>query len=137
MSKRILCAVDGSEPSNRAVAEAAEMAGAEGAELILLVVDQVLLEPRMAPVHTFGGNRIKETLSEAEAKAKKAGAKNIVKASVASRDVGRAVLNYAEEHGVDHLVVGTGEKSAGTRLIVGSVSHDLVVRAHCSVTVAR
>ncbi|GFO81917.1 universal stress protein [Methyloceanibacter sp.] len=137
MSKRILCAVDGSEPSSRAVAEAAEMAGAEGAELILLVVDQVRFEPRLAPVHAFGEKRINEILSESEAAAKKAGAKNIVKASVTSRDVGRAVLNYAEEHGVDHLVVGTGEKSAGARLIVGSVSHDLVVRAHCSVTVAR
>lgn len=137
MSKKILCAVDGSEPSNRAVAEAAEMAGAEGAELILLVVDQVMFEARMAPVHSLGEERVKEILSAAEQLAKLAGAKTIVKASVASRDVGRAILNYAEDHGVDHLVVGTGEKSAGTRLVVGSVSHDLVVRAHCSVTVAR
>ncbi len=49
----------------------------------------------------------------------------------------QAILDYAQEHGVDHIVVGTGEKGMATRLVLGSVSHDLVVRAHCSVTVAR
>lgn len=137
MIKRILCAVDGTQSSKHAVTEAAEMAKSERADLILLTVDQVIVEPRMASVHVFGAERVQKILSAAEVEARQSGAPKVATASVSSRDVARAILNYAEEHGVNHIVVGTGDKSAGTRLIVGSVSHDLVVRAHCSVTVAR
>lgn len=137
MTNKILCAVDGTESSKHAVTVASEMAKSEGADLILLTVDQVVVEPRMAPVHTLGVREVEKILSAAETEARKSGASNITTATVASRDVARAILNYAEEHEVSHIVVGTGEKSVGTRLVVGSVSHDLVVRAHCSVTVAR
>lgn len=137
MTKKILCAVDGSEASKHAVVEASEMAKALGAELVLLAVDQVIFEGRSAPVHKLGAEGTQKVLDAAQATAQTAGVTKVAVASVARRDVGRAILNYAEEHGVDHIVVGTGEKSAGTRLVVGSVSHDLVVRAHCSVTVAR
>jgi nucleotide-binding universal stress UspA family protein len=137
MTKKILCAVDGSEASKHAVTEASQMAKAMGAELVLLAVDQVIFEGRSAPVHKLGAEDVKKILDAAQATAHAAGAMKVAVVGVASRDVGRAILNYAEDHGVDHIVVGTGEKSAGTRLVVGSVSHDLVVRAHCSVTVAR
>ncbi|ODS00820.1 hypothetical protein AUC69_07460 [Methyloceanibacter superfactus] len=137
MTKKILCAVDGSEASRHAVLEASEMAKATGAELVLLAVDQVIFEGRSAPVHKLGEEKIKKVLDAARSTAQTAGATKVTAVGVANRDVGRAILNYAEEHDVDHIVVGTGEKGAGTRLVVGSVSHDLVVRAHCSVTVAR
>jgi nucleotide-binding universal stress UspA family protein len=44
---------------------------------------------------------------------------------------------FAEDNGIDHIVVGTGGKSGVTRLMLGSVSHDVLARAHCPVTVAR
>lgn len=137
MSKTVLCAVDGTDHSNRAIEVAAEFTKAANGELVLLVVDQVMLEGRGGPAHKLGAEKAKNMLSAAQRTAAGAGCSNTRLVSVASRDVARAILNYAEDEKVDHIVVGTGEKGATTRLVVGSVSHDLVVRAHCSVTVAR
>ena len=137
MAKKILCAVDGTNHATHALETAAAMAQAMKAELVILVVDQVLFDGRSAPVHTMGEGKAKQVLASAQATASAAGYPNPTLAAVAGRDVARAILNYAEDHAVDHIVVGTGEKSTATRFVVGSVSHDLVVRAHCSVTVAR
>lgn len=137
MTKKILCAIDGTDHSRRAIATAAELAKAMGSELVLLVVDQVMFDGRSAPVHKLGPDDARKVLEAARSTAQGAGLKDAALVSVASRDVARAILNYAEENAVDHIVVGTGEKGVATRLVVGSVSHDLVVRAHCSVTVAR
>jgi nucleotide-binding universal stress UspA family protein len=51
--------------------------------------------------------------------------------------VARAIVKYAEENDIDHNVVGTGGKGAVARLMLGSVSSDVIARAHCPVTVAR
>jgi nucleotide-binding universal stress UspA family protein len=136
MTKKILCGVDGTDHSKRAIEIAAETAKALGAELILLVVDQVTFDGRSAPLHKLGAEDAKKVLDAANAVAAGVGFAKAGLAAVAGRDVARAILNYAEEHAVDHIVVGTGDKGVATRLVVGSVSHDLVVRAHCSVTVA-
>ena len=58
-------------------------------------------------------------------------------ASVQSRDAARAIVIYAEENDIDHIVVGTGGKGRVARLMLGSVSSDVIARAHCPVTVAR
>ena len=137
MSKKILCAVDGSDHSKRAIEVAAEIAKATGSELVLLVVDQVTFDGRSAPVHKLGTEGANALLQSGQSIAKGIGYPNATLAAVAGRDVARSILNFAEENAVSHIVVGTGEKGMATRLVVGSVSHDLVVRAHCSVTVAR
>lgn len=137
MSKKILCAVDGSEHSKRAIIVASEFGQASAAELTLVVVDQVFMDGRSSAVHKLGTEAAEKLLTEAKMLASAEGVSACKLAVIAGRDVSRAILNYAEEHHIDHIVVGTGEKSAATRLIIGSVSHDLVLRAHCSVTVAR
>ena len=54
-----------------------------------------------------------------------------------SRDAARSIVVYAEDNDIDHIVVGTGGKGAATRMMLGSVSSDVIARAHCPVTVAR
>jgi nucleotide-binding universal stress UspA family protein len=54
-----------------------------------------------------------------------------------ARDPAGAVIHYAHEHGFDHIVTATGEKGAMAKLVLGSVSHAIVSKAHCPVTVAR
>lgn len=137
MTKKILCAIDGSDHSHRAIEVAAEIGAAVGAEVTILIVDQVFMDGRSAAVHSLGEETAKKRLGEAKALAAKTSGAPVKLVAVSGRDVARSILNYAEENAVDHIVVGTGEKSAATRLVIGSVSHDLVVRAHCSVTVAR
>lgn len=137
MTKKILCAVDGTEHANSAIRLAAQMARDSGASLSLLVVDQVTFDGRGGTSHRLGEDAVRKILADANAVAEAAGFKGAHLDAIASRDVARAILNFAEANHVDHIVVGTGEKSAATRLVIGSVSHDLVVRAHCNVTVAR
>lgn len=137
MPKLILCAIDGSSHARRAIAVAAEIAQGTGAVLDLFLVDQVMLDGRSAPVHLLGEDKARALLEDARAEARAAGIAEPRLTAAAGHDVAQAILDYACERGVDHIVVGTGEKGVATRLVLGSVSHDLVVRAPCSVTVAR
>ena len=69
--------------------------------------------------------------------AKKSGATKVEELALRSREAAAAVVQYAEENGYDHIVVGTGDKRGVSRLVLGSVAADVSGRAHCSVTVAR
>ena len=80
---------------------------------------------------------LKRILDSAWAFAKKAGYWTPKTASVKSRDVARAIIVYAEDNYIDHIVVGTGGKGGVARLVLGSVSQDVIARAHCRVNVAR
>jgi nucleotide-binding universal stress UspA family protein len=82
-------------------------------------------------------NEVKKVLSSAFAVAKKAGVKSIRCVDSSARDVSGAVVAYAETNGVDHVIVGSGGKGAASRLLIGSVSNDIVNKAHCPVTVVR
>ncbi|MBN9352499.1 MAG: universal stress protein, partial [Hyphomicrobium denitrificans] len=79
----------------------------------------------------------KRVLDNASAVASKAGISNPKTVSVRSRDAARSIVVYAEDNGIDHIVVGTGGKGNIARLVLGSVSSSVVARAHCPVTVAR
>jgi nucleotide-binding universal stress UspA family protein len=136
MTTKILCATDGSEHSDQAVAFAAGLAKQTGAELIYLTVNAELLA-RGTRTLLLDHNEVKKVLSSAFEAAKKIGAKNVRCVDLSARDVGGAVVAYAEKNGVDHVIVGSGGKSAASRLLIGSVSNDVVNKAHCPVTVVR
>ena len=139
MTTKILCAVDDTDYSKAAVAVTAELAKAMDAEVTLLAVNQLLGGFGRGGMSTYlwDSAALKRVLDAAMAAAKKAGVKAPKTASVKSRDVGRAIVVYAEENGMDHVVVGTGGKSGVSRLMLGSISSDVLARAHCPVTVAR
>ncbi len=138
MTKKIVCAVDDSEHTKSAVALAAEMAKATGADLTLLAVNELMAGTKGGTASYIWDNaELNRVLESAANEAKKAGASGAKTASVKSRDVPRAIAMYAEDNGADHIVVGTGGKNAASRLMLGSVSRDVVFRAHCPVTVAR
>jgi nucleotide-binding universal stress UspA family protein len=134
MVKKILCAVDDSEHSKIAVAVAGEIAKATGAELTLLAVNAPTGKPAS---YAWEDSDLKRLLDSAAAIAKKAGVSDPKTASGKHRDVARAIVVYAEDNDIDHIVVGTGGKGGVTRLVLGSVSQDVINRAHCPVTVAR
>jgi nucleotide-binding universal stress UspA family protein len=139
MTKKIVCAVDDSEHTKTTVGLAAEIAKATGAELTLLAVNQLVgVGAKGGSVSYLWDNaELNRVLESAANEAKKAGAADAKSVSVKSRDVARAIAVYAEDNGADHIVVGTGAKNAASRLMLGSVSRDVVFRAHCPVTVAR
>ena len=139
MTSKILCAVDGSAHGTAAAAEAARMAKAMNGELTIVAVNA-----RMggygrggASIYLWQDSDVKKVLADAKAAAVKAGVPNPKLECVESRDIGRAIVVLAEDRKCDHIVVGTGGKSTVGRMMLGSVSSDVVHRAHCTVTVAR
>ena len=46
-------------------------------------------------------------------------------------------INQLEQHGCDHIVIGHTERGALARFLLGSVSGDVLARAHVPVTVVR
>jgi nucleotide-binding universal stress UspA family protein len=80
---------------------------------------------------------LKKILESATATAKKSGFAASKTETVKSRDVGRAIVVIAEDHGVDHIVVGSHGRSGVSRLLISSVSRDVADRAHCPVTIRR
>jgi nucleotide-binding universal stress UspA family protein len=137
--KKILCPVDDCEPSKVAARLAGAMAAAAGADVTLLAVNELIggYTRRDASARMWSPAQIRTLLDEATAEAKAAGADRIETALAESRDVARAISQYAEENGCDHIVIGSGGKRAVTRMVLGSVSADVVNRAPCPVTVAR
>jgi nucleotide-binding universal stress UspA family protein len=136
---KILCAIDDTEHSLPAIDVAAKLAGALDAELTLLSINQLIggYGRGGAPTLLWSASEAKSVLTKASAEAKTAGASKINAVALERRDPARAITGYAEDNGFDHIVVGTGGKGAVSRLMLGSVSRDVVYRAHCPVTVAR
>jgi nucleotide-binding universal stress UspA family protein len=139
MTKKVLCAVDDTEHSKSAVAMAGQLATATGAELTLLAVNVPIGVPARGGIVAFAWDDadLKRVLDGATAIAKKVGVSNPKTASAKSRDAARSIVVYAEDNDIDHIVVGTGGKGGVARLMLGSVSRDVIARAHCPVTVAR
>lgn len=138
--KKIICAVDDADHSKDAVVLASEMAKAMNAELVLVAVNP-FVGGRGAKggiaAYVWDEPELKGILDRAVKEAKKAGFDAPKAISIKSRDVPRAITAYAEENGANHIVVGSGSKGSVSRLMFGSVSRDVVFRAHCPVTVAR
>lgn len=51
--------------------------------------------------------------------------------------VSRSVLSYADEHDVDHIVVGSHGRKGATRVLLGSVAERITRRSPVPVTVVR
>ncbi|MFC6718051.1 universal stress protein [Natrialbaceae archaeon GCM10025810] len=49
----------------------------------------------------------------------------------------RTIVSFAEDHGIDQIVVGSHGRSGVSRMLLGSVAEQVVRRASMPVTVAR
>ena len=149
MPAKILCATDGTDHSAHAVEIAAAMAAKFGAKLSICAVNVARGGTRGPLIYSWEDDEVKKLLDAAAATARKAGATQVDELALRSREAmalrrllrfdeaAAAIVQYAEENGYDHIVVGTGDKRGVSRLMLGSVASDVAGRAHCSVTVAR
>lgn len=78
--------------------------------------------------YVWTDSEVNRVLENAVAAAKKAGVSEPETVTVKARDTAGAIAVYAENNGFDHVVVGTGGKSAISRLMLGSVSRYIVHR---------
>jgi nucleotide-binding universal stress UspA family protein len=137
MTKKILCSTDGTSHSEHAIQVAAEMAAKFGASLSICTVNVARGGARGPLIYSMEDDQVKKILDQAAAMARKAGVTKVDEVALRSREAAAAIVQYAEENGYDHIVVGTGDKRGVSRLVLGSVAADVAGRAHCTVTVAR
>ena len=137
MVHKFLCPVDGTEHALNAVEMAADLARSNGGALLLCLVNVLMGGGRGPLVHYWNDADAQAILDKAAAAAEARGVRPAGTAIVMDRDAAVGIVRYAEMNGVDHIVVGTGDRRGLSRLVLGSVAADVVARAHCSVTVAR
>ncbi|MDX2309113.1 MAG: universal stress protein [Hyphomicrobium sp.] len=137
MSHKILCAVDGSAHSDRAVQLAAQMARAMGADLFVCTVNVALLSGRAGASYVHAEEEMERILAKAAGVAKTEGVTVTRQAVISARDVAAGVVDHAERNNCDIIVVGTGDRRAISKLILGSAAEEIARRAHCTVVIAR
>ena len=152
---KILVAIDGSEHSIKAADLALEMAQKEsisaqkiGSELTALTVLDVSKPRRLlssfiaAP--TYGLRELEEERNAAkhwmDTIRKKAEERNIPFRSEIIEGLVSAeatIVDYAESHEIDLIVVGTKGRTGFSKVLLGSVASRVVEYAHCSVIVVK
>lgn len=137
MDKLILVATDGTEHSKTAVSYAVHLAKQTGAELVVALVNVVLGGMRGPVLYSHDSDEAEKIVHLAAEDARRAGIKLVREVVIISREADSGIVQYADEKKVDHIIVGTGDKSGVSRLMLGSVAADIARRAHCTVTVAR
>ena len=154
---KILVAIDGSEHSMKAAELAIEMAekgmtslrteGIESELTALTVLD--VTKPRsflssFIAAPTYGLRELEQERNAAKqwmdivrqkAEAKKVSFKSEIIEGLISAEA--TIVNYAESHKVDLIVVGTRGKTGFTKVLLGSVASKIVEYAPCSVIIAK
>lgn len=142
MFKKVLVAIDGSEPSNNALDHAVEIANKFEAKLIMLSVIQRVMIP-IFPDEGFGGVPLsaakdmaqyqdkmrlvyQNVLEEAQAKIKEDHPNLEVEAILKEGRPSAIIADYAENDGVDLIVMGSRGIGGYTGWILGSTSRKVV-----------
>ena len=137
MSKKILCATDGAGHTQHAVELAATLATKLGIPLTICTVNVAHGGARGPLIYSMDDAEVTRVLDAAAAVARTAGATKVEEVALKAREAAAGIVRYAEEHGFDHIITGTGDKHGVSRLVLGSVAADVAARAHCTVTIVR
>jgi len=139
----ILVGTDGSDTANRAVAEAAELAGRTGAQLLVTCVydepgADELEEEAAAEMawHVTAVAQAEDLVFKGREIAARQGVRSEGRA-VPGRDPGPAILSLADELDADLIVVGSVGLTGAKRFLLGSVPGHIIHNAGCDVLVAR
>ena len=145
--KTVLVPIDGSEGAGRAAAHAGGLARLAGASVVLLRVHspdlyQLSVLSEIPPLTDYEYlSAIEQQMNDpakdpAFAEAKKAlGAVAQVEEKIVWGQPAEMVCDYAKEHGIDLIVIGSRGRSAFSALLLGSVCSQVLHHAPCPVTV--
>ena len=134
MIQKILVPVDGSEKSNKAIEFAADLAKTYKASVHFLFAVKPLVFP-----DDFGGTIVADTIdklrviggqiiSAAKAEAKKRGITKI-ETTVIEGDPTERIINYAKDHDVDIIVIGSRGRGTFKDVLLGSVANKVCHRS--------
>jgi nucleotide-binding universal stress UspA family protein len=129
--RKILCPVDFSDPNQAANEFASVLARSTGAEIVYFHV--TLPE---APYGAYGSVDPSEMMAQDLARLKKI--RPTVEGVKASWEVdfgpsSKRIVQFAEKHDVDLIVIGTHGRSGLKRVLMGSVAEAVVRKARCPV----
>jgi nucleotide-binding universal stress UspA family protein len=136
--KTIVVGIDETEASSRALERAAELAQAPGVELVVTSAAAVLTG--MAAAHGVGpwdpADPPEEHREElAHAREYLRGRNVTAEFVLGTGEPSEAILDVADEHKADLIVVGTREPGRVERLLSGSVSRAVSTKAHTDVLI--
>ena len=134
--ERIVVGFDGSEHGRKALARAAEIAGGATVAVVSAAGPARLLrDPGVSPEDPADVEARTEALAEAR---KYLEDKGITAQFVTGHgNPADVIVQEAEESGADLIVVGTRGLNAAQRVLLGSVSTNVVHHATCDVLVVR
>jgi nucleotide-binding universal stress UspA family protein len=142
--RRILCAVDFSRDSARALSYAASLAQHSGGTLTILHVVELLpvgYDPMVGTTFDIQGFQ-KATVAAARKQLQEYAATVTAGSSAIETVLGQGkpyteILRDAEERGADLIVVGVHGRGAIDRVVFGSTTEHLVRRAACPILIVR
>ncbi len=143
MSRNILVPIDSSEQSR----EALDYALTEHAEDDITIIH--VLDP--AEQYAYGGveggmvnheaiqeqrrQEAQQLLAEAT---EQADAHDVtIDTEIQTGSTKRAIVAYADDHGMDHIVIGSHGRSGASRILLGSVAEAVTRRSSVPVTIVR
>lgn len=136
--ERIVVGFDGSEHARKALERAADIAnGATIAVVSAVNVKRLMRDPAggVDPIDPADAEARRQALAEARKYLEGRGITGVyVEGTGNPADV---IVQEAEENGADLIVVGTRGQSTPKRMIVGSVSTNVIHHAPCDVLVVR
>ena len=142
MGERILVPFDGSPLSRRAL-ERAVTKHPDDQITVLYVIDPMLAvydaEAKGLPAASTWHDRMTERADEICADATKQAGDHDCEITTAT-EIGRparTILEYADEHEIDHVIMGSHGREGVSRLILGSVAERVMRQAPIPVTVVR
>ena len=136
MTTKILCGIDGRDHSARVVGVAAELAKKLNARLTLYIVNPAV-PGRGARLYLWSEDYLRKALDEMKRRAIWSGAPDVTCKSRRASDVADALVEYADRHAVDYIVVGASGRPGILKVLSGSVSREVVAKSNCPVIVVR
>lgn len=141
MSRHVLVPIDGSEQADRALAYAYEEFPGSRITLLHVINPSRAGYGAQAGLPSFSEEWYEEAEAAAEALFEAARAEAPEGATVETDvEVGqpaRTIVEYADEHDVEAIVIGSHGRKGLSRVLLGSVAEAVVRRAAVPVTVAR
>lgn len=151
---RVLVAIDGSTSSMHTIDCAISIAMKNNSQLVILYVIDVYKYPYLpssiilAP--TFGSekyleerNEVEEQMNKIKEKYKQKTKNNIdskeLKTEIVegAKSAATTIIEYAESENIDLIIIGSRGRTSFKKLLLGSVSFDIIKNAHCAVLIIR
>lgn len=137
MDHRILVPFDGSKPSTVALTHALEVHPSSAITALYVADANDLggLDEAKSKIPEEEADRASEVFEEVRSRAEVYEA--TVTTDVRAGDPAKTIVEYADEKGIDQIVMGSHDRSGLSRILTGSVAEEVVREASVSVTLAR